>query len=617
MKMVNAPRFNGFLKDKIEWRSMEPPVPNIDGKSKHISLGIVGCEYTHDSAAALVINGEIICAVEEERFHHIKHIGAYPFHSIDYCLQRAGISLNDVDRISYGYIPDRYLQTIVHEPCESEFVEPRAITARTNQVKAMAGIVSAIEQRYKTPIQSKFHWVNHHYAHAASAFYPSQFDRALILCVDGGGDRETASLFSGSGNSLELVHSFLDYPESLGRFYDLVTRFVIENPTLINSANTPSSGQTRYALDPGKLMGLAGYGKVDPHYFDGLLDIDESDCDHPVRFDMSYFSVHSGEYPFSAKWKQRFGKPRSRSSNWETHHYTMAASAQWILERAMVALAKCAKKKFPEHNKLCLSGGTALNVCANRRILDEAGFSDIFIAPAANDAGTALGAALAVQASAGQLVKSTYSVYSGPDISLDFDIERELKSFGARISFEKLEFPELCEVVASRLAQNQIIGWAQNRMEFGPRGLGNRSILANPANPLAKDIVNAKVKKREHFRPYAASILQEHAREWLDIDHSPYMLIEATVHPHKRSNVASIVHIDNTTRPQTVSYEDNHEYYTLLTSFHKITGIPLLLNTSLNGHGDTIVNTPVDAALFLLNSEIDAIVIGNYLVTRR
>lgn len=593
----------GFLSDPLEWRSVTPDIQKSTGRPFSV-LGLNGCPQSHDAAAALIVDNNIIAAVEEERFRHIKHVGAYPFSAVDACLKRAGLSFGDLDRVVYGLIPERFQCTILDEPLSQGVVSPQAVAARTHVVDSIKGIQSALERHYECSLAGKFHWVNHHLAHAASAFFPSGFKRSLVLSVDGGGDRECAALFLGQGTKLSLVHSFLDYPQSLGRFYDIVTRFVLGNPTY------------GVVLDAGKLMGLAAYGKVDSTLFSDMVQIAEEDLDYPVRFDMSWFSVHTGDYPFSKKWRERFGEPLRQGQNHEMRHFTMAASAQWVLERSMVAMAKAAHKRYPDVVSLCLSGGTALNVCANRRIFDESGFQKIFIAPAANDAGTALGAALYANTVATGNDCYSYSVYSGPDIAEDFNIEETLRSFGGRINFQKLPFKVLCQQIAERLACNQIIGWAQGQMEYGPRALGNRSLLANPANPLAKDILNSKAKKREHYRPYAPSILQEECSKWFDLEISPYMLLEAKVLPECRTLVPGIVHVDGTSRPQTVTDKENPRYYQLLKAFQAKTGIPMLLNTSLNGHGETIVNSPLDITLFLLNSEVDAMVIGNFIVTR-
>lgn len=585
-----------------EWLRVTPAVPVAD---RPIAvLGLTGCPQGHDAAAALIVDNRIVAAVEEERYQHIKHVGAYPFSAIDACLARAGLSMAEVDHLAYGIIPDRFRRAILEEPLMQGEVAPQAVAARSRLIDGMRNTLPALERHYDCRLADRFHWVNHHLAHAASSYYASGLDEALVLSVDGGGDREAAALYHGSGTELRRIHSFLDYPQSLGRFFALVTQFVI---------GPPPHG---VLVDAGKLMGLAAYGKVDETLFADLVCIDADDLDHPVRFDMSWFSVHTGRYPFSDKWLARFGAPLAPGQNHEPRHLAMAASAQWLLERAMVALAKAARRRHPSLSRLCLSGGTTLNVCANRRILDEAGFDELFIAPAANDAGTALGAALLVNTLATGNGRYDYTVYSGPDIVADYDVEAALSAFGGRIRYRRMALEALYGEVADRLARNEIIGWAQGRMEYGPRALGNRSLLANPANPLAKDCLNAKAKKREHYRPYAPSVLAEECSRWFDLAVSPHMLLEARVRPERRAEVPGIVHYDGTSRPQTVTLQDNERYYRLIEAFHARTGVPMLLNTSLNGHGETIVNSPVDAVLFLLGSEVDALVIGDYVVTR-
>jgi len=594
---------SGFLNDPPEWASITPAIQRMD-KSDCVTLGIMGSPRSHDAAAALVVNGCIVAAIEEERFRHIKHVGAYPFEAINACLKMESLSFKDIDHVVYGLIIDRFQKAILDEPLAREPVSPSAISARTRLIESFKDVVPALESHYGVSLVNKFHWINHHLAHAASAYYASGFDEALILSIDGGGDRECAALFHGCGEHLSLVHTFLDYPESLGRLYDRVTMFVIGNP--------PHG----VLLDAGKLMGLAGYGTADPDYFKGIIEIDESDMYRPVRFDMSWFNVHTGDYPFSRRWLDRFGAPRTKNGNFDSQHYVMAASGQMILEKAMVAMARAAKRQYPSIRNLCLSGGTVLNVCANRRILDDGQFENLFIAPAANDAGTALGGALYAHTAATGFHKYDYTVYSGQHISEDYDIEETLRSFGGRISYRQYSEPALYDEVSDRLIHNHIIGWAQGRMEFGPRALGNRSLLTNPANPLSKDIMNAKAKKREQYRPYAPSVLWEECGKWFDLQTSPHMLLEARLLPERKGMLPGITHIDGTTRPQTVTEGENPRYYRLLKAFFEKTGIPALLNTSLNGHGETIINSPLDAVLFLLNSEIDAMVIGDYVVTR-
>jgi carbamoyltransferase len=565
-------------------------------KKQMIVLGINGVdEIFHDASASLVVDGRIIASVEEERFNRKKHTNGIPFQAIEYCLKKAGIGAADVDYIGYYLEPEVLRKAFFTDIVEQFQCDP----SRIDYILRTADNIHCIERRLREKLffgpKTKFQFLNHHVAHAASAYYVSGFHRAAILTIDGSGDRESSVLFRGDGSKIEQIHDFLVYPESLGFIYTVFAAHL----------------GLGWISGPGKLMGLAGYGRPDCSRFEDIIRLKE-DPRRPIEIDLSFFQYHLGGPGMSAKGIARFGEPLQEGGELTQLHCNLAATVQKALERAILHIVSKLQYFLPEEKNLCLSGGVALNVTTNRRIKDLSGFDHLFITPPAYDGGTSLGCALYLSAKlSGEHDKSPFDVYLGPDIE-DYDVEAALRSFGSRIEWQRLPKPQLIERAAQALAEKRFIGWVQGRMECGPRALGNRSILANPILADTKYRLNAGIKKREAFRPYAPSVLQEECAHWFDLEDSPYMLLEATVQRDKRHKIPAVVHIDGSSRPQTVTEHSNPLFYGVIKEFYQRTGVPLVLNTSFNQHGEPLVNRPEEAVAMLLATDLDELFLGDY-----
>lgn len=566
-----------------------------------IILGINGVDgIFHDASATLIVDGHIVASVEEERFNRKKHTGGVPFESIRFCLKKAGATFAEIDHIGYYLDPAVLKRVFVDDVCEQFGCDPGPITYYGNAAERIALVPQALERTFGPAPKARFHFLNHHLAHASSAFYVSPFDDAAILTIDGSGDRETMAVYRGQGASIEKVRDILVYPYSLGFIYTIVAAHL----------------GLDWISGPGKLMGLAGYGEPDPSLFSDVIKLTD-DPVRPLDIDLSFFDYHTGGRGLSPKGLERLGAPREEGAPIEKSHERLAASMQKRLEEAIVHVAGFIPVHAPGAKRLCLAGGVALNVRANRRVLDMGMFDRVFVAPAASDAGTSLGCALYLQAALTHAAPHECDVYLGPDIERDFDIGEALRQRQDAVAFEKFGEEQLVSAAAADLAMNRIVGWVQGRMETGPRALGARSILANAANPRAKEELNARVKKREAFRPYAPSVLAGLAADWFDLAESPHMLFEARVRDDARSRIPGVTHVDGTSRPQTVVASDNPRFHRLLTAFHRRTGLPLVLNTSFNRHGEPIVNSPAEAIDVLVAEDMDSLYLGDYRVTRR
>jgi carbamoyltransferase len=592
-----------------------------------VILGINGLDdMFHDSSAALVVDGKIAACVEEERFDRRKHSSGLPLRAIDYCVRKAGAAYSAIDHVGYYLDPDVLLKTFYTEIVGQYAHVPRAMAHIAAAADRARSVEARLRETFPLTPSTCFHFLNHHLCHAASAFYISGFERAAVLTIDGSGERESCTLYAGGPDGLRKVHDFLLFPQSLGFVYNVVAAHL---------------GLT-WVSGPGKLMGLAGHGIADPHLFDDIIRL-RDDCCKPVEIDLSFCNpirmaaqwsgwkrraarhedaasakmegARVTSY-FSAAVRDRFGPAVPEGGGLDYRHSALAASMQVAIERAILHIVHQVTRLLPDETKLCLAGGVALNIGANRRIVDSGLFERTFITPPAYDGGTSLGCALELDSRYSGRRRYDFDVYCGPDIERDFDIAAACASFHGAIRWEKLSEGDLVRCAADALAAHKLIGWVQGRMECGPRALGNRSILANPASPTVKHALDSGVKKREPFRPYAPSILQEESAEWFDIENSPFMLLEATVRHEKRARVPGIVHVDGTSRPQTVSYTANPRYYRLIRAFFERTGIPMVLNTSFNLHDEPIVNRPEEAIKALIETELDALFIGPYLVRR-
>ena len=563
----------------------------------------------HDPAACLVRDGQVIAAAEDERFTHIKHgkrpvpfsTWELPFHAVDYCLKEAGITLADVDHVAYSYdpsllcaaghlrdstvpIPVDPAHQVTLEGFESAW-DPLFLASITNAPGQLVdGAPHHLELRFRGAKAANYRWhyVGHHLAHAASAFHASPFDRAAVMTLDGRGERATTSYAVGEGTDLRWLGQ-VEMPHSLGLLYEDVTAYL---------------GFLR-SSDEYKVMALASYGK--PVFVDAFRDI--------IRLgDAGHFTIHEPNLT------ERFGPARLRGGPTEQRHFDIAHSLQVVLEDTVVELAQWLHGASGRLDALCLAGGVALNCVMNARIRDRGPFSRIWVQPAAGDAGTALGAALWVDARERHATAKTYTMdhaFLGPS----FDDE-EIEAF---LRWSKLPYRKLDDVAAEAaaiLADDRVIGWFQGRMEFGPRALGARSILASPISPGMQARLN-EIKDREDFRPVAPVVLEEQASNWfLRARVSPFMLFVNDVRPDVADRIPAVRHVDGTARIQTIRRDQNPRYYDLLRAFHARTGVPVLVNTSFNTRGEPVVCTPRDAVESFWTSPLDALVIGSFLIEK-
>lgn len=561
----------------------------------------------HDSSACIVKDGQLLAAAEEERFTHIKHgkrpvpFSAYelPFHAIDYCLSVAGIHLSEMNQIGYSLNPhlllkQRSLDEEITLPLQPSLQtrsqewysvwDPLFLSFIVNAPRQLAdGYPHHLQKRFMgtghTP--EKWHFVDHHLAHAASAFLPSPYREAAVLTIDGRGEHATTSYYIGEQNNLHLL-SDVRMPYSLGLLYENVTSYL----------------GFLHSSDEYKVMALASYGKPTyVHEFRSIIHVGENGS----------FTIDEHNL------EQLFGKARKRDEPFTAKHFDIAHSLQKVLEETVLELVNWFYKETKLTN-LCLAGGVALNCVLNAVIRDKGPFKNIWVQPAAGDAGTSLGAALwldAVQRKESDNRFYMDHVYWGPAYS-DEEIEKFLQ--WTKVRYRKLT--NVAREAAEILAQDKVIGWYQGRMEFGPRALGSRSILASPVNASMQARLN-EIKDREDFRPVAPVVLQEDAAEWFDnASYSPFMLFVYNVKPDKADKIPAVRHVDGTARIQTVNRQQHPLYYDLLTEFKKITGVPVLVNTSFNTRGEPIVCTPRDAIECFWTSPFDALVINSFLLEK-
>lgn len=559
----------------------------------------------HDSAACILKDGQLLAAAEEERFTHIKHgkrpvpfsVYELPYHAIDYCLKVAAIHLKEVDKIAYSFDPS-ILSKNLNEPKTSIPFSPRRQKPSNGESEwdplFLSYIINAPRQLadgYPHHLQKRFHgakvelekwrFVEHHVAHAASAFFPSPYSHAAVMTIDGRGEKTTTSYYLGKGNDLKKI-SEVQMPHSLGLLYEDVTSYL----------------GFLHSSDEYKVMALASYGKpVYLNEFRSMIRVGED-----------------GKYTISElNLEERFGKARKKDEPFLQHHFDIAYSLQKVLEETVIQLANWFQKETGEEN-LCMAGGVALNCVANSVIRDFSNFKNIWVQPAAGDAGTALGAALWVHAKEGENKERCFTMnhcYWGPEYT-DEEVESFLK--WTKVPYRKLE--NVAKETAEILAQDKIIGWFQGRMEFGPRALGARSILASPIHPDMQSRLN-EIKDREDFRPVAPVVLEEDAPEWFEnAGVSPFMLFVNCVQSDKADKIPAVRHVDGTARIQTVNKEQHPLYYSLLKEFKNLTGVPVLVNTSFNTRGEPIVCTPRDAIECFWTSPFDALIINSFLLEK-
>jgi carbamoyltransferase len=587
--------------------------------------------FYHDSAAALVEDGQVTAAAQEERFTRKKFDAGFPTHALQYCLHEARMALREADHVVFYDKPflkfERLLETyLAYTPRGfASFIKamPIWLGEKLFQKKLLIEALQAIDPAFDG---ERLLFAEHHHSHAASAFYPSPFDDALVLTVDGVGEWCTTMVGVGHGNQIDMLKE-IHFPHSLGLLYSAFTYYL---------GFRVNSGEY-------KLMGLAPYGE--PHFRDLILDnVIDLKADGSFKLDMSYFNYCTGLTMTNEKFDRLFGMPpRPESDPLTQKHMDIAASIQAVLEEAMLRLTGSLAAEHGQRN-LCLAGGVALNCVANGKILRAGKFDRIWVQPAAGDAGGAIGAALVgyhhfkgVQRplNGGPRADAMSGSYLGPSYS-EQEIRARLTAEGARFEVVDDE-TTLLERTARALADVRAVGWFQGRMEFGPRALGNRSILADPRNPEMQKTLNLKVKYRESFRPFAPSVLAEDVQDWFELDQpSPYMLLVADVAKRHRietngadgtlagidklkalrSAVPAVTHVDYSARVQTVHRETNPRFHALLRAFKQQTGCPVLVNTSFNVRGEPIACTPEDAFRCLMGTEIEMLVIGNCILQK-
>lgn len=591
--------------------------------STHISRILGISAFYHDSAAALVVDGEVIAAAQEERFTRKKHDSSYPKNAIDYCLKEAGITLNEIDHVVFYDKPFLKFERLL----ESYLTfAPRGYrsfaTAMPIWLKEKL-FQKSLLRRLLRQSEPSFDWKRllfseHHLSHAASSFFPSRFREALVLTMDGVGEWTTTSVALGKDENLTIVKE-LHFPHSLGLLYSAFTYY------------------TGFKVNSGeyKLMGLAPYGE--PKYcqliYDHLIDLKE---DGTFLLNLKYFDYCTGLKMTNSRFDQLFGGPARKADEPLTQkHMDLAASIQKVLEEIILRLCRSLHQEYKIDN-ICLSGGVALNCVANGRLLREGPFKEVWIQPASGDAGGALGAALAAYhlflkkpRKIAQASDGIRGSYLGPAFEQP-EIQSRLSHVGA--SFQTFSEDSLLEKLAQDLQEGRAVGWFQGRMEFGPRALGNRSILGDPRSPEMQKLLNLKVKYRESFRPFAPSVLVEDVHQWFELEkESPYMLLVAPIKKSKqrmmtseessrfgidklnvcRSEIPAVTHVDYSARVQTVHKETNPLYHSLINKFKEKTGCPVLVNTSFNVRGEPIVCTPEDAFRCFMGTEIEVLVVGN------
>jgi carbamoyltransferase len=586
----------------------------------------VSCYY-HDAAAALLQNGQLIAAAEEERFSRVKHDFGFPVQAIKFCLESGQIRSEDLDYVVFFEKPFRKLDRILASVLQT-YPQSWAVFRESmiSWIIDKMWVASTLQSELGID-RSKVLFSEHHLSHAASAFLCSPYDEAAILTVDGVGDWVTATCGVGKGNDIRRT-KHIEFPHSLGLLYSAFTAFL------------------GFEVNEGeyKVMGMAPYGK--PRYADKVWKVVRQDSDGSFSLDMDYFTFHhSTNRMYSRKMVELFGDPRPREMAFFTHatgfpkyfgeppanyeelckvneHYAdIAASIQHVTEELLVGMSSALQRETGQ-KKLCIAGGVGLNSVANSRILRESGFDDIYIQPAAGDSGAAIGAALwAYNSLLGN--PRTFCMkhaYWGKHYS-----DAEISSFLTENNIQHRRFEnddELLDQTVGRLVNGKVIGWYQGRFEWGPRALGNRSIIADPRNAGMKDIVNSKIKFREPYRPFAPSVLAEKAEDYFElpnaVDRFParYMLYVTPVRPEQRKNLPAVTHEDGTARLQTVFRDENPRYYGLIERFGQATGVPVVLNTSFNLRGEPIVTTPANAFSTFSRSEMDSLVLGNFIVDK-
>ncbi len=580
-------------------------------------MKIIGINAFHaDSSACLVIDGKLISAVEEERFNRIKHWAGFPIKSIKYCLEQSNLNISDIDHISINIDPKaNYLKKLLflakHRPSFS------LVFDRIKKKKKYNSIKEIINEEFKDyQFNGQINNIEHHYAHLSSAFHVSPFKEACILSVDGFGDFASTAWGYGKENDIKIDKKIF-FPHSLGIFYQAITQYL---------------GFKNYG-DEYKIMGLAPYGK--PNYINELKKILLVNSNGSFKLNLDFFKFHKENFNYkwedgkveidnlySNKLEELIGPERKKEEDLNQFHKDLAHSTQKVYEEAFLNILNNLHEKYQIDN-LCIAGGCGMNSVANGKIKNQTKFKNIYIQPAAGDAGGSIGSAFATHFKNSNNKRSFQMkhAYWGTSFSEDEILECLNKS-SEKIIYENCTFEKVADdknlnsTVAKAISVGKVVGWFQGRMEWGPRALGNRSILGDPRRSDMKDILNLKIKRRESFRPFAPSILREYVKDWFENDDEvPFMMKVYQIKKNKRNEIPAVTHVDGSGRLQTVYKDTNEKYYNLIKEFYNITNIPILLNTSFN-ENEPIVSNPQEALDCFLRTKMDILTLGNYLIQR-
>lgn len=554
----------------------------------------ISCFY-HDSSACLVRDGQVIAAVQEERFSRVKNTEAFPIQALNYCSQFGGVLFEDLQAIGYFEKPYlKFSRVLIEHLNQFPFSLRGFLRTMPHWMEDRLMLPLVVEEELST--QAPVHFLKHHLSHAASTFLPSPFEKAAIMTCDGVGEWATMSVGVGEGSRIELEKEIC-YPDSLGLLYTAVTVYL---------------GFHAHGGE-GKTMGLAGYGE--PRFKKQFEDVIRVFEDGSFRLNQKYFHYRRGQKMWSPAFETLFGPARKPGDAWEQRHYDLAASLQEIVERVFILNARALAASTGSKN-LCLAGGVTLNCVANAKVLQETDFENIFVQPAAGDAGGAIGAALYISNSLmGEPRHHMSHSFLGPEFS-EYEILKAIKNHRIE-KYEKLDDDALVKRAARHIHDCKTMAWFQGRLEFGPRALGGRSILANPCSDQMKDILNSRIKKRESFRPFAPMVLKERSSEFFDLEiESPYMLLAPQVRTEKRHLLPAITHVDGTARVQTVGESEHPLLRKLILEFERLSGVPVLLNTSFNRNGEPVVARPEHALDCFLNTELEALAIGPFWIEK-
>lgn len=575
-------------------------------------MTILGINAYHaDSSAAIFVDGKLIAATEEERFTRVKHWAGFPARAIEFCLKEANVTLEQLDHIAIGRDPKAKIKNKMAFLAKNPLANVGMVMDRIKNAKNVASLEEEFEKEFGVPadvIKPKIHQIEHHRSHLASAFFASPYDEAAILSIDGSGDFTTTMIATGKGNKIEVLDS-VDFPVSAGLFYTAFTQYL---------------GFPHYG-DEYKVMGLAPYGE--PLYVDDIKNMLRFTEDGLFKWDQKYFTQatkikldYENNIPtvsqlYTKKIEDVFGPARQKGDELTQKHKDIAASVQRVCEDLVMHILTHLQKRTGLKN-VCIAGGVAQNSVANGKVLSQTPFENLYIPSAGHDAGISMGAGLYLynQILDNERAEPIYTAYTGSRFSNE-EIEAYLKERG--IEYQKMDDEQLYDKITDKLLEPGVVGWYSGRAEFGPRALGGRSIIADPRNPKAKDLLNSKIKRRESFRPFAPSILKEYVSEYFTkVEDVPFMEKVLPIKPEKHKEIPAVTHVDGTGRLQTVMKEVSPRYYDLIETFRKKTGTPILLNTSFN-ENEPIVNTPEEALNCFLRTDMDMLVMENIILEKK